>query len=99
MPVLYLEVLDGPIIVTHSRSVLVLPLLGDLLLLDHHGVGLFFMCLVPLFLFENHVLQVCDLEVTLIGQLVHPTVMDDLLPVKLSKGSFLLVTQLVSRLA
>ena len=78
---------------------LILPLLSNFLLLDHHCISLLFMSLIPLLLFEKHVLKMGHLEITLICEFIDTTMMDNLLAVEFSKCAFLLITQLVCSLA
>ena len=78
---------------------LILPLLCNFLLLDHHCISLLFMSLIPLLLFEKHVLEMGHLEITLICEFIDTTMMDDFLAVEFSKCAFLLITQLVCSLA
>ena len=78
---------------------LLLPLLSDLLLLDHHRVGSLFVGLMPLLGLKKLVLEVSDLDVAFIVQLIRPAVEDDLESVQLRDGALLFVSQLVDELA
>ena len=49
MPVLNLNLLEASVVVGNRVAVLFLPLLSNLLLLDHDCVGAFFIALVTLF--------------------------------------------------
>lgn len=55
MSVLNLQVLYSPVVVGDSGPVLILPLLSDFLLLDHHSVGLLLVSLVALFRLQYHI--------------------------------------------
>ena len=78
---------------------LLLPLLSDLLLLNHDGVGALLVALVALFVLEQLILQVGNLDVALVIQLVNPSMEDNLQSVQLRYGTFLLITQLVDELS
>ena len=78
---------------------LILPLLSNFLLLDHHCICLLFMSLIPLLLFEKHVLEMGHLEITLVGEFIDTAMMDNLLAVEFSKCAFLLIPELICSLA
>ena len=63
MPVFELNLLELTLEESDSVVVLGLPLLGDLLLMDHHCVGLLFVGFVPLLRFEKDVLQMSYFDV------------------------------------
>jgi len=78
---------------------LILPLLSNFLLLDHHCVSLLFISLIPLLLFEKHVLEMGHLQITLVGEFIDTAMMDDFLAVEFSKSALLLIPQLICSLA
>ena len=83
VPVLDLKLLQGPVVETHSVPVLLLPLLRNLLLLDHHSVSALFVALVSLFRLKELVLEVGHLDIALVVELVDAAVEDDLETVEL----------------
>ena len=56
MPVLNLNLLEASVVIGNRVAVLFLPLLSNLLLLDHYCVGALFIALVTLFLLEKLIL-------------------------------------------
>lgn len=96
MSILNLQVLHCSIVVTHSGSVLVLPLFSNFFLLDHYSVGLLLVGLVSLFGLKQHVLQMSNLDIRLVSQLVHSAMGYNLLSIQLRQSAFLLVSELVA---
>lgn len=81
--ILDLELFKAAIVKTDRVPVLFLPLLRNLLLLDHHSVGLFFVALVALLGLEQLVFEVGDLHIALVVQLVDAPVENYLHPAQL----------------
>jgi len=75
--ILNLKLLEAAVVVADCVAVLVLPLLGDLLLLDHHVICALFVALVPLLRFEKLVFQVGYFDVALVVELVYSAMKDD----------------------
>lgn len=99
MSILNLELLERSVIEADSVPVLLFPLFGDLLLLNHHGVRSLFVTLVPLLGLEELILQVSYLNIAFVVKLVNTAVEDDLQAVQLGDGTLLLVSQLVDQLS
>ena len=78
---------------------LFLPLLSDFLLLNHDSVGALFVALVALLRLQELIFEVSDLDVTLIVELVHSAMENNLQTVQLGDGAFLFITELVNQLS
>lgn len=70
MSVLDFEVLDSPLKELNRFTMLLLPLLSDLLLVDHHGVGFLLESFVPLLHLNHDRLQVSHFLIGFILDLV-----------------------------
>ena len=99
MAVLDLQLLQVAVVVVDRVSVLVLPLLGDLLLLDNHAVRALLVALVSLLGLQELSFQVSNLDVALVVELVDAVVEDNLHAVQLRDRALLLVSQLIDELS
>lgn len=99
MAVLDLQLLQVAVVVVDRVSVLVLPLLGDLLLLDDHAVRALLVALVSLLGLQELSFQVSNLDVALVVELVDAVVEDNLHAVQLRDRALLLVSQLIDELS
>jgi len=98
MPVLNLNLLEASVVVGNRVAVFFLPLLSNLLLLDHDCVGALFIALVTLFRLEKLVLQVGNFDVALVVQLVDSAVENDLQSIEFGDRTLFLVSELVDEL-
>ena len=78
---------------------LLLPLLCDLLLLDHDLISALFVALVALLCLQKLVLEVSDLDVALIVELIDSAMENDLESVQFRHGALLFVPKLVNQLS
>ena len=62
---------------------LILPFLSDLLLLDHHSIGLLFVSLVSLLGLQQDILKVGNLYIGFISKLIYSAMGYDLLSIQL----------------
>ena len=75
---------------------LLLPLLCDLLLLDHDLISTLFGAFVALFGFQELVLEVSDLDVALIVEFIYAAMENDLESVQFRHGALFFVPKLVN---
>ena len=73
-----LNLFERPIVEADSVPMLLLPLLGDFLLLNHDSVGALLVAFMTLLCFEELILKVGHLDVALIVQLVDAAVENNL---------------------
>ena len=99
MPVLNLQLLQRSVIEAHSVSVLLLPLFGDFLLLDHHVVGALLVALVSLLGLQQLILEVSDLDVAFVVELVDSAMEHNLQAIQLGDRAFFFISELVDQLA
>ena len=78
---------------------LFLPLLCDLLLLDHDLISTLFVAFVALLGFQELVLEVSDLDVALIVEFIDSAMENDLESVQFRHGALLFVPKLVNQLS
>ena len=99
MPVLNLQLLQRSVIEAHSVSVLLLPLFGDFLLLDHHVVGALLVALMSLLGLQQLILEVSDLDVAFVVELVDSAMEHNLQAIQLGDRAFFFISELVDQLA
>ena len=99
MPVLNLQLLQRSVIEADSVSVLLLPLFGDFLLLDHHVVGALLVALMPLLGLQQLILKVSHFYIAFIIKLVNSAMEHNLEAIQLGDRAFFFISELVDELA
>ena len=96
--VLDLELLEAAVVEGDRVAVLVLPLLGDLFLLNHDAICALLITLIPFLGLKKLILQMGDLDIALIIELIDTTMEHNLHAVKFGDSALFLVPQLIDKL-
>lgn len=99
MSIFNLEVLDGALEILNGLTVLLLPLLSDLLLIDHHSVRPLLVPLMSLLHIDHYRLQVSYLLICVILDLVQSVMLVYFAFLVLGHRLVFLISQLISQIS